>query len=175
MATTPTLQTERLLLRPYARTDFEAYAAMWADPAVVRFIGGTPLSREQSWVRFLRKAGMWQLMGFGFLVLEDRATGALFGEAGFQDMHRALTPSLEGTLETGWALVRQAQGRGLAEEAARAVLDWGTQHLPGLRVTCMIDPDHHASLRVATKLGFAEFARSDYHGMPMALLEMRRA
>ena len=46
----PTLETPRLRLRAYRREDFDAYAALWAEPAVVRFIGGTPLSREAAWI-----------------------------------------------------------------------------------------------------------------------------
>ena len=38
----PVIETERLLLRGHRLDDFEALAAMWADPAVVRFIGGKP-------------------------------------------------------------------------------------------------------------------------------------
>ena len=55
---------------------------MWADPAVVRYIGGVPFSREQAWTRFLRQAGVWHHMGFGFFVLEDKHTGAFAGGAG---------------------------------------------------------------------------------------------
>jgi RimJ/RimL family protein N-acetyltransferase len=171
MPAIPTLQTDRLLLRPYRLEDFDAYTAMWADPAVVRFIGGTPFSREASWTRFLRQVGMWQVMRFGFFAIEDRATGAFLGEAGFFEVRRDVVPSIEGTLETGWALVREAQGRGLAEEAVRAVLAWGEAQLPGRRVTCMIDPGHAASLHVAHKLGFREFARGIYRAGPVVLLE----
>ena len=57
----PTIETLRLRLRPYRLDDFEAYAAMWGDPAVVRYIGGVPFSREAAWTRFLRQIGLWQL------------------------------------------------------------------------------------------------------------------
>lgn len=171
--TPPTLTTPRLLLRPHRMEDFDAYAAMWAEPAVVRFIGGQPLSREAAWVRFLRQAGLWHHLGFGFFVIEDRASGALLGEAGFHDMKRTLEPSIEGTMEAGWALRTEAQGKGLAEEAMRAVLAWGEEHRHGARFTCMIEPDHTASLHVAGKLGFTRFAQGVYGGKPVVLLERR--
>jgi RimJ/RimL family protein N-acetyltransferase len=44
----PTLETERLILRPHRLADFDAYVEMWADPDVVRFIGGKPFDRESS-------------------------------------------------------------------------------------------------------------------------------
>lgn len=175
MVVIPTLDTVRLRLRPYRLDDFEPYAAMWAEPAVVRFIGGAPLSREAAWIRFLRQIGLWHHLGFGFFALEDKATGAFVGEAGFHDLRRTLTPSLEGTMEAGWGLVGASQGQGLAEEAMRAALAWGDRHGAGTRTTCIIHPDHAASLHVAAKLGFAAFARATYHDSPVVLMERPRA
>lgn len=104
MHSVPTIETERLILRPYRRDDFGPYSTLFADPEVTRFIGGVPFSREQAWTRFLRQVGMWHYFGFGFFALQDRETGHFIGEAGFHDLHRVITPSLEGTMETGWAL-----------------------------------------------------------------------
>lgn len=174
MVVIPTIETPRLRLRAHHPADAEAHAAMWADPAVVRFIGGAPFTREASWTRFLRQVGLWHCLGFGFFALEDRATGAFIGEAGFHDLRRDIAPSIEGTLEAGWVLARAAQGRGLAEEAMRAALAWADSHLPPRRVTCIIRPDHAASLRVAAKLGFAAFAHASYNGAPILLLERAR-
>lgn len=170
----PVLETERLRLRGHRLDDFEAIAEMWREPTVIRFIGGTPLSREAVWTRFLRQSGLWRHLGFGVFVLEDKASGRLVGEAGFHDLHRDLVPSIEGTMEAGWVLAPAFHGRGLAEEAMRAALAWAEAHGPRDRLTCIVHPDHAASLRVATKLGFREFARSAYHGAPTVLLERPR-
>ncbi|TBW39269.1 N-acetyltransferase [Siculibacillus lacustris] len=167
----PTLETPRLRLRPYRLDDFTDYARMWADPAVVRFIGGTPLSREAAWIRFLRQIGVWYHFGFGFFVVEDRTDGTFFGECGFHELRRAIVPSLEGTIECGWGLAAIAQGRGLAREAMEAALVWCDAHHPGRRQTCMISTGNTPSIAVATKLGFREFARSDHHGDPVILME----
>jgi len=164
MNSIPTIETERLILRPHRLSDFEAFAAIWADPDVVRFITGTPISRENSWGRMLRVRGMWHLMDFGFLAIEEKATGDLLGEAGFQDMRREMMPSIEGTLETGWALIPSAQGKGYAYEAVSAMIGWAEQRHPERQMTCIICPDNEPSLRLAGRLGFREFARSDYHG-----------
>ena len=174
MVAIPTLETEHLRLRPYRLEDFADYARMWQEPAVVRFIGGQPFTREQSWGRFLRQVGLWHYLGFGFFAIEHKPTGRFAGECGFHDLHRALTPSIEGTMETGWALVSEMQGRGLAEEAVRAAIGWAAEHGTGDRLTAIIDPGHAASLHVAGKLGFVEFARGGYGGKPVVLLERPR-
>lgn len=171
---TPILETPRLRLRPHRLDDFESYAAMWAEPQVVRFIGGKPMSREAAWIRFLRHVGLWRYLGFGFFALEERASGAFVGEAGFHDLRRTIVPSNEGTMEAGWALVPAMQGRGLAEEATRAAIAWADRVHPGLRMTCIIQVGHAASLRVAAKLGFTPYAETTYHGDLVTMLERPR-
>lgn len=169
----PTIETERLLLRPHRLADFDAYQQMWADPDVVRFIGGKPFTREASWSRFLRQAGIWQLLGFGFFAIEEKSTGQFVGEAGFHDLRRALEPSIEGSLEAGWALNSGGQGWGYATEAMTAALGWAATHCPGRRLTCIIDPDNQPSIRVARKLGFAELTRTRYLDAPIILFERK--
>lgn len=165
MASIPTIETERLLLRPHTIDDFPAYQTLWSDEAVVRFIGGVPSTREQTWGRLLRVAGMWHHMGFGFLAIEEKQSRRFIGEAGFLDMKREMRPvSTEGTLETGWALMPFAQGRGYANEALTALLAWAEQYFPSKPVTCIIDPANDASLRLARKLGFREVQRCIYNG-----------
>ncbi|MEQ1770340.1 MAG: GNAT family N-acetyltransferase [Devosia sp.] len=166
----PTLETEHLLLRPYRLSDFDAYAAMWQDEKVYRFIGGKSFTREQSWTRFLRQAGMWHYMGFGFWAIEDKATGVFGGECGFHEVRREMTPPIEGTMESGWGLAPQLQSRGLAEEAMRAALTWADENRPADRLTAIIDPGHAASQRVAEKLGFVRIGTADY-GVPLVLFE----
>jgi hypothetical protein len=69
----PILETERLTLRGHRLDDFGPYAAMWADPVVTQHIGGKPIPEEESWTRFLRQAGHWALLGFGYWVVEEKA------------------------------------------------------------------------------------------------------
>ena len=165
------IETERLILRPHAIYDFDAYCALWSDPDVVRFIGGTPFTREVCWQRFLRHPGIWHYLGFGYLVITERENGRYIGEAGFHDMRREITPSLEGTLEAGWALLPSAQGRGYGYEAMEALVAWADETFAGRRMTCIIEPANIASVRIATRLGFTQFAEAPYHGTPLTLFE----
>ncbi|CAN7235257.1 GNAT family N-acetyltransferase [Rhizobium sp. LjRoot258] len=165
MTSIPTIETERLLLRPHTVDDFEDYQTMWSDEAVVRFIGGVPSTREQAWARLLRAAGMWHHMGFGFLAIEEKQSGRFIGEAGFLDMKRDMHPvSTEGTLETGWGIMPFAQGRGYGCEALTALIAWAEKRFPSKPMTCIIDPGNDASLRLARKLGFREIQRCSYNG-----------
>lgn len=171
MTSAPTVETERTILRAHGLDDFEDYVAMWVDPVVTRFIGGRARTREETWIRLLRYAGMWPLIGYGFWAIEEKATGRLIGEAGFHDLKRDLVPSIEGTPEAGWALIPSTHGKGLATEVLNAIHAW-TKDRPGFaRTVCIIDPDNEASLAVARKLGYREVTRTTYHGDPVILLE----
>lgn len=164
MPNMPTLETPRLILRPHEIRDYAAFTTLWGDPDVVRYIGGTPFAAEASWVRLMNRAGMWHYMGFGFLAIEERETGRFVGEAGFHEVRRDMVPSLVGTLETGWVLSPQFHGKGYGLEAMTALIDWAAANRPEPEMTAIISPQNAASLRLAAKLGFAEFARADYHG-----------
>lgn len=154
LACAPELITDRLILRAHRRTDFDASAALWADPAVVRYISGRPSTPEESWQRLLRYAGLWPLLGFGYWVIADKASGAFLGEAGLADFRRVMTPSLNGMPEAGWVLTPAAQGQGFAREAVLAILAWADRHLAAAQTACIIDPTHAASHRLAHAVGY---------------------
>lgn len=170
MATAPVIETQRTLLRAHTLEDFDAYAAMWADPVVTRFIG-KPRSREESWIRILRYTGMWQLIGYGLWVVEEKATGALIGEAGFHELKREIAPSFEGTPEAGWAFVPAIHGKGFASEVVRGFHEWAKGRRGFEKTVCMIDPENGASIAVARKAGYRETARTAYHDAPTILYE----
>jgi RimJ/RimL family protein N-acetyltransferase len=167
----PVVETERAVLRAHQLDDFEAHAAMFADPAVTRFIGGKPFTREEAWSRYLRFAGIWSVLGFGFWAIEDKATHKLIGSAGFHDLRRDIEPSLEGIPEAGWTLTPASQGKGLATEVVRAMHAWGDSFFGGRKTVCIIDPGNTASLRVAEKCGYREVCKTAYRGEPTVLFE----
>lgn len=169
--TVPTVETERLRLRGHRPEDLADCAAMLASPEVTRFIGGKPFSEEDVWTKLLRHIGHWSVMGFGFWVIEEKATGSFVGETGFVDFKRDIKPALDGLPEIGWALVPSAQGKGFATEAARAAIAWQETHHAWPRTVCMIEPGNSASIHVAEKCGYREFARTTYKDRPTILLE----
>jgi len=166
----PVLETERVILRSHRLDDFEAYQAMWAVPQVTRFIGGRPRTREESWMRFLRHAGTWSMLGYGYWAIEAKAGGGFIGEAGFHDMKRDIEPSIEGVPEAGWALAPAFQGLGLATEIMGRAIAWSDANT-GSRTVCIIDPQNTGSINVAQKCGYREVLKTSYHGEPTILFE----
>lgn len=168
--TIPTLETERLVLRAHRLEDFDDCVELSRGEKVMRFITGAPATRQETWVRMMRWTGMWHLLGFGFLVIEEKESGRLIGKAGFQEMRRDMARSIEGTLEVGWVLHPSAQGRGYATEALKSLIGWSDDRLPEKALSCIIHPDNTASLRLAAKLGFREAARTFCKGDVVVLL-----
>jgi RimJ/RimL family protein N-acetyltransferase len=173
-AITPSIETERLVLRGHRRDDFAASAAMWADPEVARFIGGKPSTPEESWARMLRYPGHWALMGYGYWLIEEKATARFVGEAGFSDFKRTLEVPL-GAPEHGWALASWAHGKGYASEAVAAQLQWGKTHFGAAPFFCLIAPQNQASIRLAEKFGYRRFAAATYKGEETSLFRREPA
>lgn len=142
------LETERLSLRPFRGSDLDAYAAMSADPEVMRFIGaGATLNRTDSWRSIAAMLGHWQILGYGMWALELKQTGELVGRAGFLD-----PPGWPG-FELGWLLAKDHWGKGYAIEAARVALGYAFDELHRDRVISLIRHGNVRSVRVAEALG----------------------
>ena len=144
----PTLETPRLLLRMLRESDLNAYAAMLADPEVMRHLGdGRPLSRPEAWRNLALMVGHWQLRGYGLWGVEERATGELVGRIGLWN------PEGWPGLEVGWTLRRASWGRGFAAEGARAAVRYGFEEMRLPELISLIRPDNTRSIRVAERLG----------------------
>jgi RimJ/RimL family protein N-acetyltransferase len=161
----PVIETPRLRLRAHTLADYEAYCALWSEPAVTRFTIGKPLTREEMWSRLLRHAGHWSMLGFGVWLVEEKSTGDMVGEVGLFDYQRDIVPQIT-TPEIGWILSPSKHGRGYATEAVKAVVEWGRSHFAANELTAIIHPENEASLNVARKLGFTQYGVTEYRGSP---------
>jgi RimJ/RimL family protein N-acetyltransferase len=144
---------------------------MWADPSVTQFVGGRPLNDEEAWIKFLRNAGHWPLLGFGFWVVEEKSTAAFAGEIGIAYFYRELSPPVENLREAGWVLPSSMHGKGYATEAVTAALAWSDTRFSDPRTICLIHPENLASIKVAHKCGFRESFRSTYHNEPTIIFQ----
>jgi RimJ/RimL family protein N-acetyltransferase len=144
----PSLQTDRLILRGLRDDDLDAYAAMYADPEVMRYLeDGHPLGRGAAWRSMAVHLGHWSMRGYGQWGLEHRGTGEFVGRAGLWQ------PEGWPGLEVGWILARPHWGQRYATDAGRAAIAYAFEHLAARHVISLIRPENHASVRVAERLG----------------------
>ena len=174
MSLGPTIETPRLILRPHRLDDYDDVCFLTSDPEAVRMIFQKPLSREESWHRMLRFVGHWALLGYGLLLVEERASGRVVGEVGVADFHRGLGDDFDPHPEMAWMLSHDVHGRGYATEAAGAMLRWMEAAFAPERTVCIVDPDNAPSLRVAEKLGFHPFGKATYKDKTVLKLQRFR-
>lgn len=167
--TVPMINTARLTLSGMRPEDFDRYASIWADPEVVRHIGGCTRSRGEAWTAFLRNAGHWQMTGFGQWAVVEQKTRRMIGQAGFFFEDRGLGDDFDPYPEAGWLLTPDAHGQGYGFEAAQAAHDWFDRIIPGPLVA-MIDTDNATSLRLASRLGYAKVRNAEYGGAEVCLM-----
>lgn len=167
---TPVLETARLRLREYRLEDFAHVYAMWTDPEVTKHFEKGSFTEESVWTKFLRKVGHWQVLGFGYWIVEEKNSGRFVGEAGFGDYKRDIIPSIKGEPEIGWAFAASAHGKGYATEAAKAAIEWGDAFFGPVRMSCIISAGNAPSVRVAEKCGFKETCRTTYYGEGVILM-----
>ena len=168
------IETERLLLRPHVADDFEACRAMWQNPAVVKYISGTPSTEAEAWLRFLGYFGRWQLMGYGLFALIEKSSGQFMGEVGFSDFRRGLGPDFDPFHEAAWVLAAAGHGKGYALEAMTAVQDWLDERFSPAKTVCIISPENIPSIRLAEKLGFCSTGEAEYNQKTVRLFERPR-
>jgi len=156
------LETERLQFRFVEAADLDGLAAIYADPEVMRFIGG-PLDRNGAWDRIQRMQALYGQRHCGPYATILKATGELIGRCGF------LFWTIEGhdEVEVAYLLARPHWGRGFATEAARALVRYGFDAMRLSRIISLIHPENIASIRVAEKagLGFEREVVIPPHGL----------
>lgn len=163
------LETPRLRLRKFGERHWEPYAAMCADPEVMRYLGtGVILSRDETWRAIASMLGHWQLRGYGMWALESRETGELVGRAGF------LNPAGWPGFELGWVLARSHWGKGYAREAAREALRHAFDVLEQDRVISLIREANAPSIRVAEAIGEKPSGEVELLGAKALVYEIRR-
>lgn len=109
-------------------------------------------------------------MGFGYWVVEEKASGEFVGEVGFADFKRDIAPSMRGSPELGFALASCFHGKGYATESVRAALCWADAYIPNPRTVCLVNPQNLASLRVVKKCGYEPFEQSVVNEKPVLFL-----
>ena len=114
-----------------------------------------------------RSIGSWGLLGYGYWAIEQKSDGRYIGELGFLEGLREIAPAQTGKPEMGWALSPDIWGQGYASEAALAALQWAAEPMRGLDISCIIEPGHVASLRIAEKLGFTCRTETTFRGKPI--------
>lgn len=143
MTFAPTLQTERLTLRPHSMDDWPAYCALMTSPRA-EFMGG-PFDARAAWCVFCSDHAQWSLLGHGALAVDHE--GTMVGQVAIQ--HPPHFPETE----LGWMAFEGFEGRGFMTEAAAALRLWAFRSLGLETLVSYIEPQNTRSAALADRLG----------------------
>jgi RimJ/RimL family protein N-acetyltransferase len=162
----PYLRTERLVLREYRREDVDVFAAHLADPVSAAHL--VPADRHAAWRIFCSQAGLWLIHGAGWWAVEEKETGRLVGSVG------AFFREESSVMELGWNTYRAFWGRGFANEAAAAALNYAFEIRREPKVRALITAANASSLRVAGRLGLAYEGDTELYGKAVGIYTRER-
>ena len=160
MRRTTAIDTARLRLRPYRESDLDALHRLWTDPAVRRYLWDDEvIDRSVAAQAMHASIARTAEHGFGHWAVCPAGEAALVGFCGFRFLDE--TPEVE----LLYGLAPAYWGRGLATEAARAMLRFGVETVGFARVFAITDVANLASVAVMQRLGMQFEKRFQHHGL----------
>ncbi|WP_281955844.1 GNAT family N-acetyltransferase [Pseudophaeobacter arcticus] len=154
----PVIETKRLILRAPHGSDLKPLAEFFTTERS-HMVGG-PRDAAGAWDSLVARLGHWSLHGFGLWHITDKATQAFVGWTGI-----IFAPGWQEP-ELGWAVFEQAEGKGIASEAASAARRYGAMHQGHDGVISYIRPTNARSRALAQKLGATLETLGDLRGTP---------
>lgn len=159
-----TIETKRLIIRPFADDDILALYEIMKKPEVMyAWEHGFSLVETTEYLH--RQQERYNENGFGEQAVFLKSNGKLIGAAGL------LKLDLEGqaVTEIGYIFDNSVWGNGYATEAAKAFVDMAFDELGLGKLHCTIRPENVPSVKVAQRLGFqrvGEYVKV-YNGITM--------
>lgn len=145
------LETERLLLRPFQKSDLDSFVAYRSDPEVARYQGWEapfPVEKATAFIADMQKAipnmnGAW----YQFAV-ELKQNGDMIGDCAFHTLTKDNRQA-----EIGFSFARDYQGFGYATESVKSLLAYLFIDLDLHRVQAICDVENIASARLLERVG----------------------
>lgn len=144
------LETDRLILRHQVLEDLDSLWGLYCNPEITKYIPDAPRSRAQA-----REELEWHMNGhprfpeLGLWATIHKETGKFIGRCGLLPW----TIDNQQEVEVAYTIAQEYWGRGLATEAAQAILHYGFEKLNFSRLISLIDSENIASQKVAEKIG----------------------
>src|SRR5262245_44417418 len=163
------IHTSRLRVRPYRENDLDALHALWTDPQVRRYLWDDRVIERTLAAEVMRGSiASTAAEGFGHWAVCPTGGDALIGFCGLRRLDDG--PDVE----LLYGLAPAYWHRGLATEAARAMLRFGFGQLGFARIFALTDAPNTASVAVMQRLGMSFECRLIYHGLDTVQYIMRR-
>jgi [ribosomal protein S5]-alanine N-acetyltransferase len=146
----PTINANRVSLRPIVENDIDSIYAIYSDPEVMRYWGSSPMKDPLEAKDFVaevfadlrrRKCIQWGIA--------RRTDNSLIGTIAFFYLDFVARKA-----EIGFALGRAHWGMGYVQEALQAAIDYAFNEMRLRRIEADVDPRNLPSIRLLERLGF---------------------
>ncbi len=154
-----TIETERLIMRPFTLDDLPALVRIRTKEEVSRYLGTAALQTPEFVEQRLRLyLECYRRHGFGVAAVTEKPGGEMIGWSGLQPLefgYHGLPPAdMEaGEIEVGYAFDTPYWGQGYATEVAAAWLRYGFEQAGLARIVAVASPENSGSWHVMEKLG----------------------
>ncbi|MBE0508645.1 MAG: GNAT family N-acetyltransferase [Marinospirillum sp.] len=156
-------ETPRLLLRQWQPEDYPAFAALNADPEVMRYFPA-PLTTEQSDAVAQLCQQLIGMFGWGFWAVELKSSGEFIG---FFGLHTPVDPlPFVPCVEIGWRFARSFWGQGYATEAATAAMQAGFEQLQFEELVSFTAAENQRSVAVMQRLDMQPDGAFEHPALP---------
>ncbi len=162
-------ETKRLIVETLCEDHFEFFAKIQGDPDVMRYIGHGKRSRENARMIFDRFLNHGKTYGFSFGCVYEKKGRVPIGFAGLIHL------MFEGEeIEIGYYLFKEFWGKGYGTELAKGCISWGFSHLDVDALFGIVQPANQASRRVLEKAGMTFAEETEYGGIAVQKLALKR-
>jgi RimJ/RimL family protein N-acetyltransferase len=156
----PQIETERLLMRTYTIEDLKAVYVLITDPDVTRYFPEDySVKKEDVLASLPRRMEKWRKHGFGQLGVYEKASGKLIGYCGLQYLDKT------SEVEIYYGFSKDVWRRGIATEAAQAMLRFGFEEVKLEKMVAVTHPENIASQKVLERLGFRRGERRRFYNV----------
>lgn len=159
-----TIETERLLLRPWETSDLADYGRIFSKPETLHFPLGRGLTFEESRDALDCNIARYQQSGVGQWAAVIKSESRIIGWIGLS--YVSAFAQYASSIQVGWRLDPDYWHQGYATEGGRASVSYGFEHYPTDEILVLFETDNRASRRVAERLGASHkcdsVATSDY-------------
>lgn len=166
------LETKNLIINTPELADFNNLYALQADADVMKYIGQGVRTDSEVMTGLKKAIAHQEKYGFSLGCVFEKEHGLFIGRAGL--IYLAYDDN-QPDIEVGYALAKTAWNKGYATELAKALINWGFQHLAVSKLVAVINPSNDRSRRVLEKVHMSYAGRAHYWNNEVALYEIRNS
>ncbi|MCR5255757.1 MAG: GNAT family N-acetyltransferase [Acetatifactor sp.] len=160
-------ETERCIIRETTEDDVDSFYELYSDPQITEFTEGLFPDREEeiAYTRDYREK-VYGFYEYGIWTVLDRDTGEVIGRAGLTPREGFDEP------EIGFVIGKRWQGKGIATEVCRRIIDYGREELGFTTIRAFVIRENEVSFRLLSKLGFNEAGTEILNGIEHIRMKM---